>query len=132
MKIRERAADILLRWSRSPLTIDKFVERESEDLGVRERALLEELCFGSMRRRLTLDFLIKRFSRVSPGKIRGRVREILRLAIYQILFLEHVPEGRAVDLAVRMVNREFPEWTASFVNALLRKLLGSFSIISIL
>ena len=60
MKIRERAADILLRWSRSPLTIDKFVERESEDLGVRERALLEELCFGSMRRRLTLDFLIKR------------------------------------------------------------------------
>ena len=83
----------------------------------RDRALLTTLVYGATRHRLTLDAL----ARASSGRktIDAALLPILRVAIYQLVFLSKVPAHAAVNEAVEEARRAAPK-AAAFVNAVLR------------
>jgi len=89
----------------------------------RDRGLLTELCYGCVRRRGTLDAVLSRFSRRPVGRLHGAVRVALRLALYQILCLDRVPDHAAVDHAVGWARGHAGARRAGFVNGVLRNLL---------
>lgn len=91
-----------------------------DGLDARDAALATELCCGVLQNRLLLDERIDRFAR---GKLQPVVREILRIAVYQITMLDRIPASAAVNEAVGQAKRYANERAAGLVNAVLRNLL---------
>jgi 16S rRNA (cytosine967-C5)-methyltransferase len=86
-----------------------------------DRALLTELVYGVLRWRGVLDWRIDQLSRVEPRKIAPEIRNLLRLALYQILYLDRVPHHAAVNETVKIVKSTQPAHLVGFVNAVLRE-----------
>lgn len=87
----------------------------------RDRAFLTELAYGVLRWRGRLDWVIHRYSDLSFEKIEPRVLHILRLGLYQILFLTRTPVSAAVNESVEEAKKIRGKGGASFVNAILRR-----------
>ncbi len=93
---------------------------DRENLSPEDRALATEITYGVLRWRDRLDAMIGRCIHRPDVTIRPQVREILRIALYQLIFLERIPDRAAVDEAVRQTRARFESRVAAFVNAVLR------------
>ena len=85
-----------------------------------DRALANKLVFGVLRWRARLDWVIKDLSKTPIDRIDPPVLNIIRLGLYQILFLSRIPVSAAVNDSVELAKGEAPLWTVRFVNAVLR------------
>lgn len=85
-----------------------------------DRGFVTELLTGVVRHRLRLDYVIQRFSKIKLKKLSPWVHQILRMGIYQILFLERVPDSAACNESVKLANRYANGGARGFVNGLLR------------
>ncbi len=74
-----------------------------------------------MRWKLRLDWVIRHFVRFPFSRIQPDVLNILRMALYQILFMDRVPDSASVDEAVRQAKSVAPEHVSRFVNGILRQ-----------
>ena len=118
------AYQILLHLEQKAPHLDRLIrttlERHSR-LGERDRALLTELVYGVERWRGRLDWHIDQLSRTPPERISPQVRLLLRLALYQILFLDRIPDHAAVNDAVEIAKNSQPPHVIRFINGLLRE-----------
>ena len=96
---------------------------ELEGLGDRDRALANELVIGTVKRRGSLDAVLGAFTKAPLADTDVEVLEALRMAAFQLLFLDRVPAYAVVDDAVALVARKGKR-TQGFVNAVLRKVAG--------
>jgi 16S rRNA (cytosine967-C5)-methyltransferase len=109
---------LAVRVLKTPGFVDDALAPVRETVGdPRDRALLTALVYGATRHRLTLDAL----ARASSGRktIDAGLLPILRVALYQLLFLSKVPAHAAVNEAVEEAKKTAPK-AAAFVNAVLR------------
>jgi 16S rRNA (cytosine967-C5)-methyltransferase len=88
-----------------------------------DRAFLTELTYGVLRWRERLDWLIRHFSKVPFEKIELRILNILRIGLYQILFLTRTPSPAAVNESAELAKGIRGKGGAGFVNAVLRSIL---------
>ena len=121
---RVLAYHILLHMEQKAPHPDRLIrttlERHSR-LDERDRALLTELVYGVERWRGRLDWHIDQLSRTRPERIAPEVRVLLRLALYQVLFLDRIPDHAAVNDAVEIAKSSQPPHVIRFINALLRE-----------
>ena len=96
------------------LSLDAALSKS--DLSGADRALAATLFYGVLEHKITLDHIINERSTLPPSSIEARVRMLLRQAIFQLLYLDRVPEHAAVFEAVNLA----PARSKGFVNALLR------------
>ena len=94
--------------------------KEQPKLDSRDRALVTELVYGVLRWQGRLDWIIDQHSKIKPDKIDRTVRLILRLAVYQLLFLNRIPAAAAVHEAVELAKASQPRHVVRFVNGVLR------------
>ena len=92
-------------------------------LSATDRDLATEIAYGVLRWRNRLDFDISHHSKRPLEKIDGSILAALRIGLYQIRFLDRVPNRAAVDEAVRLAHDFGASRGTAFVNALLRKAL---------
>lgn len=104
----------------SNIVIDKALK--SAGLDARDAALATQLFYGVLEKRLRLDYAIARFSKLPLSKLDARVLEILRIAVYQILFLEKIPKSAAVNEAVNLAKEGKSVKASGFINGILRSL----------
>jgi 16S rRNA (cytosine967-C5)-methyltransferase len=88
-----------------------------------DKAFVTELTYGVLRWRERLDWLIRHFSRIPFERIELEIINILRLGLYQILFLSKTPPPAAVNESVELAKRIRGMGGAGFVNAILRSFL---------
>jgi 16S rRNA (cytosine967-C5)-methyltransferase len=122
-KPRKLALMMLNGQVHRPRYIDDVYDDPFKDfhLDERDRAFVMNLVQGVLRWRLRLDRVIEQFSAFPLKKIDETVLNILRTALYQILFLDKVPESAAVNEAVNLAKSEkLPRHIISFINGLLR------------
>jgi 16S rRNA (cytosine967-C5)-methyltransferase len=119
-KPRQIAVRILRRHSAAPAFIEDLLDAEltKSSLESADRRLVQELTFGAVRRQATLDWLIHR-------KTEGRTQKstlqiLLRLGLYQIFWLERIPEHAAVHETVELAKQLGFGPQAGFINAVLR------------
>jgi 16S rRNA (cytosine967-C5)-methyltransferase len=94
-----------------------------EELGDIEASLAHELAIGVCRHRLTLDRLISAVLRGRLSSLDGACLAILRVGVYQLVWLERIPEFAVVNAAVDQAHKFSGRNVAGLVNALLRELL---------
>ena len=114
---------VLERCRRDRAFSDALLTREIAKAGLdrRDAALCTHLCYGVLQNSLLCDFYIDRFA-VSPAKIEPKVRDILRLSVYQILFMDKIPPHAAVNEGVALCKRTGFSRASGLVNAVLRKI----------
>ena len=89
-----------------------------------EKALYTALFYGVIERKLTLDYYIAALSERRNEDIDLDVRIILRLGLYQLLYLTKIPEAAAVNESVKLAGRFYTRKNSgSFINAILRSFL---------
>lgn len=105
----------------SNIVIDKTLVEFA--LNARDSSLASALFYGVLERREILDYMLSHFSKRPVGKMDPAVREILRCAVYQVLFLDKIPASAAVNEAVNAAKQFSGQKTAGFVNGILRAFL---------
>ncbi len=105
----------------SNLVLDSALE--SARLGDRDRALATAIFYGVLEKQITLDYIVGLFSRLPVGKLSPAVREILRVGVYQIRYMEKIPPSAAVNECVTLAKENGESRAAGFVNAVLRGML---------
>lgn len=93
---------------------------EKYNPGAEERAFATRLFHGTLERQQTIDRVLEIQAKRPVGKIKARVRELLRLSAYQLLFLTGVPASAACNEAVSMAKRRGLTGLSGFVNGVLR------------
>ncbi|MFQ9873370.1 MAG: 16S rRNA (cytosine(967)-C(5))-methyltransferase RsmB [Oscillospiraceae bacterium] len=88
----------------------------------RDKAFTSTLFYGTLERRLTLDFCISLCANRELDTLDPTVREILRLGAYQLLFLQGVPARAAISESVNLARQSGMGRAAGFINAVLRRL----------
>jgi len=130
---RDLALRVLNDLSRKPgfsaSSLDNLF-RSASYLEERDRALISQLVQGVVRWKTRLDWSIGQSADFPLKKISLPVLNLLRLALYQILFLDRVPESAAVNEAVKQAKKRQPPYVVSFVNAVLRNVCRSKNQIS--
>ena len=125
---RATAFDVLLRIEQQDAYASELLHsNQYAKLSSADHGLATELVMGVLRWRSLLDDEIGRFSDKRLEKLDIEVLTALRLAAYQLLFLDRIPGRAAVHESVELVKRARKGSAAPFANAVLRKLAGSTS-----
>lgn len=106
-------------WSSA--AIDAVIKKY--DLDAVQSALTSALSLGVIQNIMLCDYYIDFFS--SSPKIEPKVRDILREAVYQLMFMDRIPQSAAVNEAVALTKKLGYSRASGFVNAVLRKICAS-------
>lgn len=123
---RETALNTLLACQRQGAWSDGYLKRAIREAGLdrRDAAFATRLCFGVQQNEMLLDWYIARYSRLPLQKLDFIVLWDLRLAVYQILMMDKVPEHAAVSEAVSLAKKRVRNpGAAGMVNGILRSFL---------
>lgn len=126
---RQAALSILNAVAAGHHTLDRLMEEGNDvhaGLDQRNRALLNAIVYGVLRWRGRLDWIIGRYSRTPLERIDPAVLNILRMALFQVIHLDKIPESAAVDTAVELAKTVSPPWTVRFVNGVLRAAVNGY------
>lgn len=127
-KVRQIALKVLYeineKQAYSNIALDsaiKQIRKEPNEFCDKDIGFISEIVYGTISWRLTIDEIIKKYSNIRLKKISPWILNILRMSIYQILFLDKVPKSAAVNEGVNLAKRYGHQASSNFVNAILRK-----------
>jgi len=123
--VRQLASDILAKVDTRKAYADILLDQalKATTLNERDRALLTELTYGTLRWRGNIDGQLSRYLRQPLAKTDPLIRNLLRVSVYQLRFLNKIPDYAAVDEAVELARNHSGGKSAGFVNAVLRNFL---------
>ncbi len=127
---RRLALTLFLSWESSLRTLDQCLEKLQHDLSrlaTKDRRFFNAIVFGVFRHRDLLDFLISAFSHVPIKKIKPTALYLLRSALFQIVYLDKVPDFAAIDTSVGIAKETGGKQMAGFINAILRKAAKNYT-----
>ena len=105
----------------SNIALDEEIKQNRNKLTEKDIGLISEITYGVTTWKLTLDSIIKKYSKIRLKKISPWILNILRMGIYQIIFLDKIPKSAAVNESVNLSKRYGHTSSSNFVNAILRK-----------
>lgn len=98
---------------------------KSNQISQRDKSLATALFYGVLERKITLDYIISQFAKNDISKIPPFTLECLRLGVYQLKFMDKIPDSAAVYETVQLVKASKEKYTSAFVNAVLRNVQRS-------
>lgn len=105
----------------SNIILNEELEKSKKNLSEKDIGLISEIVYGTITWRLTIDEIIKKYSKIKFKKLSLWILNILRMGIYQIIFLDKIPKSATVNESVNLAKRYGHKSSANFVNAILRK-----------
>ena len=98
--------------------------RENKLSGV-DSSFVSALVYGVLERKITLDYIIKQYSKIPLRKIEIKTKMILRLGILQLIFMDKIPESAAVNESVNLAKKHKLQKSSGFINGILRSITRS-------
>lgn len=121
--VRESALTILelieKNQAYSNLLLNNVIKKNEIDK--KDIGLLTELTYGTLQRKLTLDYYLQPFLKKNQ-KLESWVKQLLRLTLYQMLYLDRIPDRAAIFEAVEIAKRRGHKGISSLVNGVLRSI----------
>ncbi len=118
---REIALDILNEVTQdsaySNVSVKRNIDKSVSDV---DASLIREIVYGVLEQRIYIDYVIRQFSSVRLKKISPMVMNILRIGIYQMLFMDRIPDSAAVNESVKLAKKHTHRGSQGFTNGLLR------------
>lgn len=92
-------------------------------LDARDRHFISRLFRGTIEKVITLDYIIDLYSKTKVKKQKPFVRTVLRMSVYQIVFMDSIPDSAAVNEAVKLMKMHGFSSLSGFVNGVLRSVV---------
>ena len=123
MTVREIALNSLLKCEVSKSYPNIEIDQTIEKYGLEgaDRAFYTALVYGTIEKNITLDYIISKFSNRPLERLDKEILVILRMGIYQILFMGSVPDHAACFECVELCRKKNKKSVSGFVNAILRE-----------
>ncbi|WP_082423294.1 16S rRNA (cytosine(967)-C(5))-methyltransferase RsmB [Paenibacillus dakarensis] len=122
---RELALNVLTQVEQegaySNLLLNKELQKAALEKG--DAGLATELVYGTISRLNTLDYFLDRFVKKGTTKLQPWVRALLRLSLYQIMYLDRIPDHAVVSEAVKLAKKRGHQGISGMVNGVLRNIL---------
>ena len=96
---------------------------KTAELTPQDKALATALIYGVLDRKITLDFILSKFFKTPVSKTEPFTLAVLRTALYQIKYMDKIPESAAVNEAVKIMKSSKFSRNSGFVNGVLRSVL---------
>lgn len=122
---REIALDILMEINEREQYIHVLLNdalRKYQYLEKNERAFITRLVKGTMERRMTLDYVINQVSSVRVNKMKPLIRNLMRMSVYQMMYMEQVLVSAVCNEAVKLAKIRHFTNLSGFVNGVLRNI----------
>ena len=123
MNIREIILDILLELEKtdgySNLLLADVLEKY-DYLMPKEKAFIKRVTEGTIERKIQIDYVLDTVSKVPVKKMKPFIRALLRMSVYQILFMENVPDAAVCNEAVKLAGKRKFKSLQGYVNGVLR------------
>lgn len=100
--------------------LDKYQYLEKQ-----ERAFITRVAEGTIQTMIELDYIINQFSKVKVNKMKPVIRNILRMSVYQLKYMDSVPDSAACNEAVKLARKKGFASLSGFVNGVLRNISRS-------
>ena len=105
--------------------LDKYQYLEKK-----ERAFITRVSEGTIQYMIELDYIINQFSKVKVNKMKPVIRNILRMSVYQLKYMDSVPDSAVCNEAVKLAKRKGFGSLSGFVNGVLRNISRNLSSIT--
>lgn len=130
VSVRELVLDILMEVNEkeqySHLVI-RDVLNKYQYLEKQERAFLTRLAEGTIEHMLEMDFIINSFSKVKVKKMKPLIRNLLRMSVYQLKYMDAIPDAAVCNEAVKLAKKRGFGQLRGFVNGVLRNIAREVS-----
>ena len=120
--VREKVAQILTDIEKDDTYLQLALKKELDTLEAKDKGFANELIYGTIKWRLRLDYVLDQFSKIPVKKMKPFVRQLMRMSVYQILFLDKVPASAAINEAVKIMHKRKMSNLSGFVNGVLRNI----------
>lgn len=87
-----------------------------------DASFVSALVYGVLEHQITLDYILRQYSKIPIRKIELKTKIILRLGILQLLFMDKVPESAAVNESVNLAKKHKLQKSSGFINGILRNI----------
>lgn len=125
MDDRFLAYKILLKIERDKAYSNITVDAVLKNNDVVSAPFVCQLVYGVIERKITLDYILSQYLTQPLKKLNPQVLTILRMGVYQIKFLDKVPDSAAVNESVKLVKKVKCAFASGLVNSVLRKVSAS-------
>ncbi|HIU75232.1 MAG TPA: 16S rRNA (cytosine(967)-C(5))-methyltransferase, partial [Candidatus Pelethocola excrementipullorum] len=126
VNLRELILNILLEINRdgehSHIAIGRTLAKY-QFLPKSDRAFITRICEGTVEYRIQLDYIVDCVSNVKVKKMKPVIREIMRLSVYQLKYMDSVPDSAVVNEAVKLAQKKGFRNLKNFVNGVLRNVV---------
>lgn len=95
-----------------------------------DRSFITRLVMGTVEKAITLDYIIDKFSKIKTKKMKPLIRNLLRMSVYQIVYMDSIPESAVCNEAVKIVKKRKFVNLSGFVNGVLRNIAREYKQIS--
>ena len=110
--------DINEKGAYSNISINKYLDNsELRDL---DKGFITELVYGTVKWKLSIDWIIEQFSSIKIRKLSPWILNILRLGVYQLIYMDKIPESAACNESVNLSKRYGHAASSRYVNGVLR------------
>ncbi len=104
----------------SNLSINKNID--SGGVSDLDSGFIREIVYGVLENKIYIDYVVRSFSKVRLKKIQPIVMNILRIGIYQMLFMDRIPDSAAVNESVKLSKKHTHRGSQGFINGMLRNI----------
>ena len=121
---REIAMKILIDINEKDAYSNIVINRHlDKDIDSRDESFIREIVYGVLENKLYIDYIISKASKIKLKKIHYNILEILRIGIYQIVFMDRIPDSAAVNESVKLAKKYGHRGTIGYVNGMLRSII---------
>lgn len=113
--------EILENQKFSHLVIREVLEKY-DYLDGRDKALIKRITEGTLERKIQIDTILNQFSKVPVSKMKPFIRTLLRMSVYQLFFMDQIPDRAVCNEAVRLAGKRGFKNLQGFINGVLRNI----------
>lgn len=119
---REIVIELLNKYEEENKSLDDLLNNLT-NLNSQEYGFVKTLLYGTVRYKIRLDYIIKKLSKIKFNKIHKSILNILRISLYQIIYMDHIPERAVVNEGVELAKKFGNKGSVGFVNGSLRNFI---------
>ena len=97
--------------------LDKYNYLENRD-----KAFIKRVCEGTIERRIELDYYLNAFSKVPVSKMKPLIRNLLRMSVYQLIYMDSIPDSAVCNEACKLAGKRKFQNLKGFINGILRNI----------
>ncbi len=121
--MREIVLSILMEYDRDDnrkVSLLKDSLEKYDYLETRDKSFIKRVVDGTLERKIQIDYILNRFSKTGTAKMQPFIRSLMRMSVYQIMFMDSVPDSAACNEAVKLAAKHKFVNLKGFVNGVLR------------